>query len=248
MSPALAKSGEVDLERIKVDHTGVTIQATGEELAYTTITVRVPVTGDNPDRTLLQLVELEPVRDNTGKLLSTEERMEDMERFAIYLHKYSREVYNIDSSTISLHMQLDAPAVGAKSIPVIKGKLLHSEAELVLIDVKDLTEHKHRKVEHPHLGKIQLATDVVLVDGQTEVSMHIPRLSRNQIDDWNLISKDGNRPLKYRSESSSPQGETNFVTKTYNGNLIQKAFLRIELNSPTKSRELDFEFNDIALP
>lgn len=247
LTPAIAKSGEVELEQVKVNRSGIKNRETGEEIADTSISIRIPIKGEKPERTVLQLIELEPVRDDTGKLLSTDEQMKRMDSCSIYLHKLAREQSNTDADSISLHMLLAVPADGAKSIPAIKGKLLHSEAKLGVVDVKDLSEHKNRQIEEASLSKLKLFTDVALVKGRTEVSVHIPPRSYKLIDDWGLISNVGNRRLRNLFEKSSPQGETAVITKDYDGNVTQKAFLRIEFSSLTKSREISFEFKDVAL-
>ncbi|MBX3451216.1 MAG: hypothetical protein KF777_16740 [Planctomycetaceae bacterium] len=239
--PAIANSGNVEIEAIRISRERVARQAKHADLTNMTVSLWLAWKGEPPERILLQIVELDPIRDNTGKLLTTKQRLDSLP----FLKKNFRGnefKSQGDKNGPVVNLLLDAPAREATTIRSIKGKAVVSEVTAARIDFKDLAAIKKKVLEDPKLKDFKIEADIEIFDGDTELKLQVPP-AHERLMWWGLVTN-SRRTVPITAESQNGD----MLTKTYSGDQTKDTFLGIVIAEPTKSHEMEFQFTDIKLP
>ena len=243
--PPIATSGDIEIDEIQITRRQSSDQARSADLTNMSLGLWFASKEELPERALLQILELDPIHDNTGKLLTTDGRLNALQ--------FLKKDFLCDERCSKrgkhgpvIHLRLDAPAREATSIKAIKGKAVLSRAELLTIDFKDLAEINGKTLEHPKLKEFPIEPKIELVDNHTEVSLCVPKNYR-RLYHWGLFNK-SRRELPSVSQGFDPQDTVVILDKTYRGDHTKGSILRIVLAETRESREMDFQFADIPLP
>lgn len=211
---------------------------------------------------LMRIDQLDPVKDDTGALLSTKERLDAT---PLYLDDVAMPGAFVgpDHAQFNFTLTLDAPARTATKIPSLKGKLVVSKRKIIPLGFKDLAALDGRPLIHPKLKDFEIRATLKEEDQKTRVTLDLPpRHSRVLL--WGLF-KDGQMlpmnpvftqplglalPPSIRDEFSLPMPDLTTPTqiKDYPTASTKGAVLGIALAEGVESEELAFEFKDLELP
>jgi hypothetical protein len=272
-TPLTAKSGRIKLRSIQI-HRGVVADARNpsNNLSIELMilpreprgTVRVeviepggPLPKNPPPQVeprLMRIADLAPVEDDTGRLLSTRQRLPANPHFREDV-VVGHAVWDEANMVFTVGLAFDAPARTATKIKLLKGKVVVSRQKVAALGFKDLGALDGRRLEHPKLKDYELKATVKTERDRVGVTLQIPPQSRRVLH-WGL-AKDG-QMLPVAPAFSVPRAREGFEmkapdedqpkTKHYSVAQAEGAILGIALSEPVDSIEFPFEFKDIALP
>ncbi len=210
---------------------------------------------------LIHLCSLSPVKDDTGKLLSTEDRVKEI----TYLQGEVRgddwrSGRGKEGPTISF--LLDAPTRRANKITAITGTADVSLARVVNLTFNDLPAINGKDLEHRNIKglkglklnfSIEVKNGVVVAKLKSPMNYASP-WNRGHLQEWAII--DGVNEIRSfdegvisSSESVPPAKEGVTVQRTFNGRRDFKGWsLRISVLEPVESKSFKFDFRGIELP
>jgi hypothetical protein len=192
----------------------------------------------------VQLLSLEPIEDDLGTQLLTENRRQAMP-FLIHAVNTSQRKKFEDKSGPSLSIVLDAPARQATKIKLLKGKAQISTLEFAKLKFEDLRAVDGNRLEDPKLESFSIVPSVRFEDEQTTLSLRVP-VEHTLIADWGLGQK--GQLLYPRSKTAVRVDDSVLLTKSYKGDRTKESFLGIMLAEPIDTTTYDFEFTDVPLP
>jgi hypothetical protein len=204
---------------------------------------------------LVHMKALEPIEDDTGKLLLTELRLKGIECLQgdVRLNAWKTSGGK-EGPTLSL--KLEAPAHKADKIKAIKGKAEVISAKPVDVTFSDLSAINGKELTHPDLKGLR---DMKLIfaieekEGMVAAKMAAPfnfasPWNRGRLVDWELVdSKKGIR-LFSQSVSTDTKGEGVTEGKTYFGKGYKGWSLRLVILDPIESKSFSFDFKNVELP
>ena len=239
--PVIATSGSVDVEAIRISRSRASGQAKHADLTNMDVLLWLTSKAEPPEYMLLQLTELDPIHDNTGKLLTTKQRLDALPFLKKDFRVNEYKTVGERNGPI-IHLFIEAPAREATTIKSIKGKAVVSEVNSVRIDFKDLAAINKKTLEDPKLKDFKITVEIAVVEGDTELTLQVPP-NHERLMWWGLVTN-ARRTVPITSEAVS--GDT--LTKTYGGDKTKGTFLGIVMGEPINSQEMHFHFKDIELP
>ncbi len=208
-----------------------------------------------PDFALIQFESLDPIEDDTGKLLSTEKRLRNIEAVSTEV-RVGINHPGYGTFGPSIRLLLDAPAHGATRIKAIRGKARVSLCEPVELRFDDLTAWNDKHLEHADLKdlkamKLRFSSeekgDQVTAKIWAPVNYASP-WKRGRLDNWQL--REGKESLSVTREAVKGDGDGIGVTveQTYERPTIKRLSLYLTVLKPVETKTFEFNFKDVELP
>jgi hypothetical protein len=243
-SSALAENGGVQISSIEVVKRAGEARAKERDPAGTQLNLWLTRKTEGASGFyVVSFAQLDPIEDDTGRILSSQARLEAM-RFLKNDFKTTRHKSIDDRSGPTVSMVLDPPAKGATKIRLLKGKaVVLTCARLKFDDLTAVTRGK--PLEHAELKDFSIKPSVKFADGQTTVALEVP-LDHARIAEWGLGERSS--LLNPTTESISKESDCAILTKVYQGDHTKGSFLGIMVARPDETLTYDFEFKDIELP
>jgi hypothetical protein len=196
-------------------------------------------------------IRLWTIEDDTGKLLSTENRRQQIH----YLRGEVRgDVWKrSDKEGPEIRLMLEAPARKAVTLKSIKGKAEVSLAKPVNLTFIDLAAINGKVLEHPDmksLKDLKLKSSVEEKNGRITATLKSPmrKADLGRLYEWDLL--DGKKPISLLRRGGgsfdSDGGETTEIE--YNRRSFKELTLRLVVLEPVETKTFNFEFRDIDLP
>ncbi len=202
---------------------------------------------------LIHLQALSPIEDDTGRVLSTENRLKEIEFLQGEVRGTTWKGFGGKQGPV-VSLLLDAPARGATTLKTIKGKAVVTLTKQVSLNFKDLASVNGKELRHPDmksLAAMKLRFSITEKDGRVTATISAPvnyasPWNRGRLYNWNVT--EGGRRLNLASEGTSPAGEGVAVEKTYHRRTIKGLSLRLDVLEAVESKTFDFEFRKVELP
>ena len=186
---------------------------------------------------LIDLKKLEDVRDNRGKLLSTERRRGSIE----HLNHPTRSRTTHGGSAYSFSMRFDAPELGATELERIAGEVELTGYEARLIRFKNVGQQQGKPLKNPLLEGMDVRPEIR--NGQyPEFALKLNQKDGAKILNWYLVTAKGE---KLRSGSQGRGGGE--ATQGFSSRIPDDVTLVIEAMLTTSKETMPFEFKNIKL-
>ena len=245
-TPPIAISGDAEIASIKIVRCKSTDAAIEADL--TNMEMELWLTSEFDGKTrrrfLVNLLDLGPIQDDTGKLLSSEKRL----KWLPFLHSdFIADSYKASRGKGGplIRFLLDAPAKQANKIKSIKGKAVVSEWKLARLEF-DLSFKKGKRFDDPNLKELKIEPAIKVEKGETIVSLRVPDRHARLVE-WGLAR--GNQLLRFMSLSSKDGGNGRLLLeKTYRIDSNMASALVIVIAEPIAPKELEFNFSNVELP
>jgi hypothetical protein len=243
-TPAIAISGGTEISEIRITRWKASYSAKKADLTN----MRIDFWFADPkwggaDHHLVSVKQIEPIKDSTGKLLSTKKRLEANQAVNGEILTSQNQVF-LGKRGPMFELTLDAPAREATTIKAIKGKADVARTELEALDF-DLDKVLGKPLSHPSLKNFKIEPSIQVNDGDTEVTLRVPE-SHAKLYRWFVAHK---TVLRSTSEGGTPSpAGTVGLTTTYRGKLPKGCILRLIIAKPVESKTFEFHFKDIDLP
>ncbi|MBS0208108.1 MAG: hypothetical protein JSS27_04055 [Planctomycetes bacterium] len=238
-------SGGVEISAIRVKRERVSYSAKSAKLNSMDLTI-CPTLDYAPGNAdfLVQLIELSPIEDNTGTLLSTDERLENIDCLKGETKCSETHSFRGRQGPV-VHLMLDAPRRGAESLKLIRGKVKVSRGITVKAVFLDPAAISGKELKHKSLEGFSTHMTIEHKDGETTLVLKVPP-EHSRLVTWGL-GKDGILLTEDFKSESVRDGAAILETR-YKVNYSQDLFLGLIVARPTISKTLEFEFKNIALP
>jgi len=208
---------------------------------------------DNRSPPLIHVQSLSAVEDDTGRLLSTEKRLKQVEYLRGEVRGNTWKSSGGKQGPV-VSLLLDAPVRGANKLKAIKGKAQVTLTKTVSLTFQDLAAVNGKELDHPDmkgLAAMKLRFSIEETDGRVSAKLSAPvnyasPWNRGRLLTWDVM--DGDKRIGLSSEGTSPEGEGVTVEKTYRRRTFKDLSLRLVLLEAVESKTFDFDFRDVALP
>ncbi len=247
----IARSGGVEVEEIHVERRRVAGAVRRADLTYMTVRLwfssepRRQDAGGDSAAYLVRLLHLEPVADDTGRLLSCRQRLADLE--ALQREVVGR-VYRQagEGAGPVTALRLDAPARGASKIKLLRGKAEVITGRYQEVTVEGLVGRSGKRlVGDPLLRGMRIEPVVKFAEGSTAVTLNITG-EYNRLLQWEVRSK--GRALRPASAGHHARDGAREVSLSFRGAVPKDSELRLTVVVPEKKRSYEFRFSDLELP
>jgi hypothetical protein len=251
MPDPIALNGKVELTSLSIKR-----QKTGDpkqDAEASTMELQLYLGNFSPEElwhTKLQITELAPVEDETGKLLSTEKRLEAMPTFKgnvpVKVQRRSDETAGAIAT-----LTLDAPARAAARLKVLAGKavLSHSRLHHVRFMEQTAAELHGKPLEHPKMAGHKVVPTVEFKDGITTVTLTMPADFPTLVS-FGLLNGEG-KPEGFKIAASGSRQKVNVSKEQfhrYQGDQTGKTHLVLNFSEDDAPQLISFEFKDVELP
>lgn len=245
-TPPIATDGRVEVDEIRISRVRASGASREADLTNMRISLWVDTKDPNARDCVVRIVELEPIVDDTGKVLSTEDRRRNM--LPLQKEQRAREFKTFRGRrgpVVSL--LLDAPLRRASRIKLLKGRLEITPARTEKIIVDNLPSLVGKRVKHDLLKKLTIVPRIEIVDDTTEVTLDITGQTDRLIA-W-TVAQDG-KPLNWANQSESARADP--VRTVGHGyprfQPNKKTSLLLAVATVGMKEIIDFEFSDLELP
>lgn len=245
-TPPIASSGPVEVNEIRIARVSVSDASPEADLTNMRLSLWIDVKDAKARDFLVRLVKLAPIADDTGKILSTDERRKEIRPLAEEVRASELKSFRGRRGPV-VSLLLDAPSRGASRIKTLKGRIEVTPAGRETITLKNLPSLVGKQVKHDLLTETNVVPRIEIDDDLTEVTLEITG-QHDRLIDW-AVAQDG-QPLRPAMESKS--GIRDPVKS------LGKGYRRIRLNKNTSlliavttigmKQVIDFEFADLDLP
>jgi hypothetical protein len=242
----IAESGGAEVDEIKIVRRKVAKHA---DILDMTLGLWLPLNGtfSTGDKYLVQLTELNPIKDDAGRLLSTKRPplFQSWEVGEGEVEAGTTKIMRGQQGPV-LTLVLDAPARSASSLKQVKGKATVHLVKTETVSFTDIAATLGKRLEHQTLKELSVVPDIKTKGDETTVTLTVP-VRHARLFDW-YLKKDGQRLYGRVLGKRQPPGK-DFVelTETYDGD-VKGCSLHLEIAVPVKSRTFTFEFKDLELP
>jgi hypothetical protein len=205
---------------------------------------------------LIHIQSLSPIEDDTGRLLSTEQRRNQIEclRGEVRGNAWRNAAEKGGQGGPVVTLVLDAPARGANKLKAIKGKAEVSMTKRVTVTFQDLAAVNGKDLDHPDmkgLAAMKLRFSIEAKDGRVSATLTAPvnyasPWNRGRLDSWDLM--DGERRLRLPSLGTVGAGEGVTVEKEYRRRTFKDLSLRLVVLEPIETKTFSFDFQNVELP
>jgi hypothetical protein len=255
--PTKAPVGQAEIEQIEIVRWSVRDAAKKGEMK---IDLWFPATWERVQAGfphLIHLRSLNSIEDDTGKLLSTEDRLGQI----AYLRGEVRgDTWRTgdgrEGPTISLC--LEAPQRRAERIKALAGVADVSVAKVVSLTYNDLAAINGKELDHPRikgLKDLKQRFSIEVKDGTVSATMESPinfasPSNGGRLEWWALL--DGGKEVTSFDESVSttrPKNGGVIVQRTFIGRRDFRGWsMRVSVLEPVESKSFTFNFHGVELP
>jgi hypothetical protein len=241
----IAISGGAELETIRIVRWKASYAAGEADLTNMEIALWLPGKW-KPKSTyyLVRILELKPIEDETGKVLTTNERLRSIPYLRAEVAVNGSRSFQGKEGPV-IEFRLEAPARQATKIKSIKGKAEVSTATITPLRFDDVSAMRGQALPHPKLRDLPIRPRIEVEDGMTRITLGMPdRYAR--VHNW-WLEKCGERlPLSIEGPIVI---DGKFIRgKEYQGERTKDYSLKILLAEPVQTKVFEFEFKDLELP
>ncbi|HSQ55951.1 MAG TPA: hypothetical protein VLM40_09395, partial [Gemmata sp.] len=166
---------------------------------------------DGRSTPLIHLQELSAIEDDTGRVLTTEKRLKEIEQLRGEVRGNTWKSFGRKQGPV-LSLLLDAPARGAGKIKSVKGKAQVTITKPITLTFKDLAAVNGKILEHSDfkdLAAMKLRFSVENKDGSVSAKLSAPvnyasPWNRGRLQNWDVM--DGGKRISLSSEGRSTEG------------------------------------------
>ena len=246
-TPPTATSGQVEIDAIRITRIEASDASPEADLTNMQLSMWIDVKDAKARTFLVRLVKLEPIVDDMGKVLSTDDRRRDILPLAKEVLASELKTSR-DRNGPVVSLWLDAPSRGASQLKSLKGRFKVTPAGTETLELENLPSIVGKQVKHKLLTETNvMVKSIEWGDYSTDVTLEVTG-QHDRLINW-TVAQDG-QPLTPASLSKSAAGD-----------LVQisgKGFRRLRPNENTsllitvatvgEKQVIDFEFTDIDLP
>lgn len=249
-------SGGVEVNELRISRRAVLGAAKEADLTY--MVLGLWFTADwKTDRhgavPLIHLQELDAVDDDTGRLLSTDSRLKQIQCLGGEVREQMWQSLKGQQGPVTTFV-LEAPGRGANKIKTLKGRARVTLARPVDLTFPDLAAVNGKVLEHADLkglAAMKFRFAIEEKDGNVLAKLSAPvnyasPWNRGRLYDWDLM--DGDKDVRLASESVSGAGAGVTVEKTYRRRTTKGLSLRLVVLEEVESKEFSFHFQNVELP
>ena len=247
-------SGGAEVEEIKIIRWSALGAVKRADLTNMRLKLWFPATWKRVcDHHLVHILSLDPIKDDTGKLLSTEARRKQIEYLCGEVRGYKwKEAGGKEGPFASL--LLDAPARGAEKLKSIKGRAEVSLAKAIRLTFDDLAAIHGKELDHPTfkgLRAMKLKFSIKEKDGSMTAEMTAPLIfsspwNLGRLHDWAVVH--GKKEVRWSSMGVSGNKEGVTEHKTFARRGLKGLSLRLVVLDPVEKMTFDFDFQNVPLP
>jgi hypothetical protein len=240
----IAVSGGTEVHDINITREKVAYASKKADLTHMTVGLWFTAKWKKGDGFYFRLSGLSPVADDTGKVLSTERRLAEVEALQGEVRSDTTESNGGRWGPV-LRVVLDVPARRAKAIKAIKGKAEVCSAKLETVKF-DLEKVKGKPLSHPHLKGLKITPSVTAEKGgDTDVTLRVPA-THDRLVSWGVEA--GGRPLRYSLLGEFTAGDGVNLSQTFPGELPKGCSLVVQVAVTVETKSFEFDFKDVELP
>lgn len=208
-----------------------------------------------PDHHLVRLHSLSPIKDDTGKLLTTQKRLKQIDYLQGEVRGQEWRNRADNKSGPSISLLLDAPQRSATKIMAIQGRAEVSRARAVELSFADLPAINGKDLSHPdmpQLKDLKLRFSVEVKDERVVTRVSAPfnyasPWNIGRLQTWTVWDKEKKEPA-VGTMSKVPENGGVTVERTYRHASFDGWSLDIVVLEPVETKMFDFEFRDVELP
>lgn len=249
-------SNGVELDDIHVERRAARGAARGADLTNMRLKLWFAAEWQTPDGgspPLVHIQELAPVEDDTGRVLSTAARAQQIEYLRGEVRGGAWQSAGGKGGPV-VDLLLDAPARGAAKLKGVKGKARVTLTRPVGLTFGDLAAVDGKVLDHPDLrglAAMKLRFSVEEKGGGVSARLSAPvnyasPWNRGRLRSWEV--RDAAGPLSASREATKKEGEGVAVERTYRRGSVKGLSLRLTVLDAVESKTFDFEFRDVELP
>jgi len=251
-------SGGVELEEINIVRRTALGAVAGADLTNMELKLYFPAVWTRQERVenanyLIHFESLTNIEDDTGKLLSTEGRLKEIQYLRGDVQGDELKGGGRAGGPIA-RLLLEAPARKAEKIKAIKGKAQISLAKTVNLTFKDLAAINGKLLEHTDLKGLQhlkLRFSIQEKDGNVIATVTAPAKytspwNLGRLHHWDLFK--GEQEIELSSEAVLPDNQGIAVEKRYARPSFKGLSLRLVVLDPVESKTFNFDFRNVDLP
>ena len=204
---------------------------------------------------LIHMLSLEPIVDDTGYILTSQKRLEDIDYLLGEVRGTTWKVASGKNGPV-IDMRLEAPKRGANQIKAIKGEAKVTLTRMVTLTFPDLAAIKGQVLDHPELKDLKemnIQFEVTEEDGDVTATLSAPfnfasPWNRGRIHDWELFAGKQRLSAGIFGKGPADEGAGGFEKKTYRRRTLKGLSLRLVVLEPIKSKTFQFDFQNVDLP
>lgn len=246
--PLIARNGGVEIQSIEIERRKVSYAVKSADFVNMTIALLLTVDGKHEpeDRYMMRLRTLENIEDDTGKLLTTKQRLGEIRELKGEVANRSYSSHTTGSHGPVMHLRLDAPARGASTLKTLKGTAEVRTVRLKSIAIADVEKSNGKKLDHTDLKDIAITPTLSAKDGFTRVKLTMPRVYWRIID-WGVSH--GGKSLAESSEEFQGSGKDIVeITREFRGEHPKGCTLHLRVPVSGETKAFSFEFKNLELP
>ena len=246
LTPPIAIDGRVEVDEIRIERVRVSDASPPADLTNMRLALWVDVKDPTAREFLVRILKLEPVIDDTGKLLSTRQRRHHMPILTSEVRGNELKTFRGRHGPV-IRLLLDAPARSASRIKRLKGQIEVLPSGRKTITLDNLPSLVDKQLKHDLLTETNVVPRIERDDDVTEVTLEITG-RRDRLIAW-TVARNG-KPLRAHMESESAEGDA--VKKWGQGfrrlQPDESTSLLIAVTTAGQKQVIDFEFSDLELP
>lgn len=249
-------SGEVEFEQLRIIRWATLGGAPEADLTNMEIQLWFPSDWEQPDLNcpaLVHIQELSPIEDDTGRLLTTEKRLSRIVELQGEVRSKTWKNWDGKRGPV-VELMLDAPARGANSIRMVKGKAEVTLTKPRALKFDDLKAINGQELSHPdfeELAAMKLRFSIEEDQGGLTAKLTAPidfssPRNRGRLLVWDIST--GNRRVAMTSEGGSRAKEGFTEEKSFRGKTIENLSLRLVVLEAVESKTFEFDFRNVPFP
>jgi hypothetical protein len=231
---------EVEISNIRI----LRVRSNNENHAQMSLELNLSSEWETTDTWIVKILDLEPIADDTGKLLSTKERLagllggKGVGKEAIIQHSWSFGM----RSGVKTSLELEGPARSAATIKSVKGKVVVSRATIKTVGAFDLAKSAGKTLDHPLLKDLPIEV-IIRMDKENNsiVSLKLDQSKSERIHRWGVLDAEGKEITRFRDGP-------NILERTFDGKLPDGSELLLVIVRPIESRVFEFDLKAVELP
>ncbi|MBC8289942.1 MAG: hypothetical protein H8E37_06460 [Planctomycetes bacterium] len=247
-TPPLAVDGRIEIDEIRITRARVSGAAPNADLTKMKVSIWIDMHDAKSENYLVRFAKLDPIFDDTGKLLLSKQRLED----ALPLRQETRTA-NIKVSDDRygpvLTFVLEAPARGAAHIKSFKGRIEIFPTTAERISIANLPSLIGKPIKHNLLADLSVVPQIESnkeID-RTKVTLEITG-RKDRLIAW-AVRHDGEVLNRNGYSKSDPRKPVKVLGHGYDlFEPTQKTSLLLAVSKPGRKQVIDFEFSDLELP
>ena len=188
----IATSGQIEVDAIRIARVKVSGASPNADLTKMRLSLWIDVKDAKAREFLMRLVKLDPVVDDTGKLLSTKDRRKKILSLKKEVRTTGRKTFRGRNGPI-VPWLFDAPARGASRIKTFKGRIEITPIGREEIVLKDLPSLVGKQIKHDLLAATNIVPRFDIGNDVTEITLAVTG-QHDRLIAW-TVAQDG-KPLR----------------------------------------------------